>query len=638
MKHLIESLRIGRTVAASLLAGLAVSAAHAQILFSAGSPYTQNFDTALATAGLWTDNSTIPGWYASKTLPAPGGPVTAFQLGSGTSTSGQLYSFGVAGVNPATDRAIGSIGSGTPGNFAYGVRFTNDTALTITNIVIAYTGEQWRNGGNASQATQPLAFSYLKSSTAITSSDAVNSQAWTSFSPLTFISPNTLSTTGVALDGNDPTNRVTFNVTLTNVTVGPGEEIFFRWYDLNDVGNDHGLAVDDLSISYSTIAANNNPPTISQQPVGATNYAGNNVLFSVTANGKSPLAYQWYYTNAGVTTLIDGAVNASFALNTITNGNAGQYFVIITNDVPGAITSSVVTLNVLGPVVTNIAYIHTLQDANYVSTNTTTLFQLEGVVTTPANLVSGGVVYSFYIQDSTGGIDIFHRGGFDPNNLPTLGQRVRVTAKLDQFLGNIEVAPVAANPASLIEVLNGGATEPLPAPKVFDFASQGIFALMETNYEGSLVVVSNVYLDQTLGTFTAGGSTVLMTNALGVTFPLVNPSPVTDPQGQFIPGFAYSITGVLTQNKSAAPFTGSYQLNLSTYADIVTTAPVGPPTLNIQAAGGSLTLSWTGTSVLQSSTNVAGPYLEVPGATSPFVTNGAASSVPAQFFRLYQAP
>jgi hypothetical protein len=44
-----------------------------------------------------------------------------------------------------------------------------------------------------------------------------------------------------------------------------------------------------------------------------------------------------------------------------------------------------------------------------------------------------------------------------------------------------------------------------------------------------------------------------------------------------------------------------------------------------------LTLSWTGPSVLQSSTNVAGPYLDVAGATSPYTNN---ATVPQNYFRL----
>jgi hypothetical protein len=43
-------------------------------------------------------------------------------------------------------------------------------------------------------------------------------------------------------------------------------------------------------------------------------------------------------------------------------------------------------------------------------------------------------------------------------------------------------------------------------------------------------------------------------------------------------------------------------------------------------------LSWTGAFTLQSATNVAGPYLDVPGATSPYTNDSGA--LPQQFFRL----
>jgi len=58
-------------------------------------PLTENFDT-LASAGTgltWTDNTTIPGWYSSR---------TTYNTGTGSSNTGALYSFGVAGTNPAS--------------------------------------------------------------------------------------------------------------------------------------------------------------------------------------------------------------------------------------------------------------------------------------------------------------------------------------------------------------------------------------------------------------------------------------------------------------------------------------------------------------------------------------------------------
>lgn len=642
---------VRKVIAGAMLASLALSTANAQLNFSSlttgsSGTYSQDFNTlgSLATQ-LWTDNTTLPGWYAARQgngTSALLGPIPTYIGGSGAGNTGGLYSFTNNSVSPAVNKALGSISSGTPNTMAYGVCFTNDTTTKIiTNITINYTGEQWRNGGNT--AVQTLAFSYYKASGIVTNADPTSTLVWTAVSSLNFDTP-IVGATAAALDGHAAANRtVIAPVALTGLQIGPGEGVFFRWVDINDAGNDHGVALDDLSISWSTVAAGvNTGPSISAQPVNTTNYAGNNIQFAVTAAGTTPLSYQWYYTNSGTTTLIDGATGAGLSLNIITNQNAGQYFVVVTNAYsPFAVTSSVVNLTVLGPVVTNISYLHTLQDANYALTNTTTLFQISGTVTT-TNLVSGGVVYSFYIQDATGGIDVFERGGFaanDPINgvdIPAVGQRVTVTATLGQFNGAIEVSPVAANPADNVVFSNGDQTiYPLPAPKVLDFASLTDFAKMETNYEGSLVVVSNVFLDQTLVNFTtAAATTLLMTNSLNQTMQLFNSVPASSSQGQPIPAFAYSVTGVVIQNKSSSPFTGNYQVALNLYSDIVTTPPASAPVLNLQASGSSLTMTWNGSYNLQSATNVAGPYTTISGAVSGFSTNAALSIVPAQFFRL----
>src|ERR1035437_3082707 len=162
-----------------------VGTASAQILMSGGA-YSQNFDS-LASSGSpsWTDNVTLSGWYISKAGGTSGnGPVTSYTAGTGSSGTGAIYSFG---ATSSSERALGSVASGTPGNFAYGVRFINDTALTATNITISYTGEQWRNGGNTN--AQKLAFSYLVSSSPITNSDALNANSWTAFTGLDFTTP-----------------------------------------------------------------------------------------------------------------------------------------------------------------------------------------------------------------------------------------------------------------------------------------------------------------------------------------------------------------------------------------------------------------------------------------------------------------
>jgi uncharacterized protein len=105
-----------------------------------GVSLSENFDT-LAQTGIgitWTDNSTILGGYSSRTL---------YNSGIGSSTTGALYSFGVEGTNPVSDRALGSVGSGTTGTVYWGFKLTNNTGATITSLDISYVGEQWRNGG-----------------------------------------------------------------------------------------------------------------------------------------------------------------------------------------------------------------------------------------------------------------------------------------------------------------------------------------------------------------------------------------------------------------------------------------------------------------------------------------------------------
>jgi endonuclease/exonuclease/phosphatase family metal-dependent hydrolase len=233
-----------------LIAGfLFVLAAPAQIPISGGT-YSQNFDS-LAASGAgnpWVNNVTLPGWYAATNLTSTkSGNATVYRADTGSSASGALYSFGVAG---SAERALGSLASGGPGNFAYGIRFTNDTALVAANFTISYTGEEWR-AANAN--AQRLVFAY-QVGTFLTGADAQNAQTWTAFPALDFISPNTNATQ--ALNGNDPANQMVLtNIVLAGVMVPPGREIFLRWYDANDSGSDDGLAIDDLTISFQTVAA-----------------------------------------------------------------------------------------------------------------------------------------------------------------------------------------------------------------------------------------------------------------------------------------------------------------------------------------------------------------------------------------------
>ena len=116
--------------------------------------YLQSFDT-LPTSGTslaWANDSTLAGWSLFR-QPASGTAITAINAGNGSSTTGTFSSFGVAGTNPLTDRALGGVASGgayfgspTIGAVAgwMAVALTNGTVLTINTLDLRYTGEQWR--------------------------------------------------------------------------------------------------------------------------------------------------------------------------------------------------------------------------------------------------------------------------------------------------------------------------------------------------------------------------------------------------------------------------------------------------------------------------------------------------------------
>jgi hypothetical protein len=246
------------------IAVVGIFTVQAQVNLSGGLSYSQNFNTLASavdvgqTTAPWADNSTLAGWYASRAIMASGGAYgptayTSYRVAVGENTSGWMYSFGFTnGVNPDTDRALGSISSGSTGTNAFGVRFRNDTADFLGNIAVSYTGEQYRNGGNATAHT--LVFTYQ--SGALTFSSPISAlgfdSTWTTNSALSFVTPTTGATASV-LDGNLPANRTALSSTLESVVLAPGDELFIRWIDVNDQGNDHGFGVDDLTVNFAVV-------------------------------------------------------------------------------------------------------------------------------------------------------------------------------------------------------------------------------------------------------------------------------------------------------------------------------------------------------------------------------------------------
>lgn len=203
--------------------------------------YTQNFN-GLASTGS-TGTALPQGFQINET-----GGNTSYVVGDGSGNAGGSYSFGSTG---STDRALGSLGSGTIAPIYYGAVLVNALTSPITSLTFSYVGEQWRLTNSTDDG---LSFQYRVGGTDVSGADSL----WTSFTGLDFAPPRTTtSTTATALDGNLAGNRTAITGTITGFSLLAGQNLAFRFVDANSNGSgDQGLAIDDLSItSPSAVAA-----------------------------------------------------------------------------------------------------------------------------------------------------------------------------------------------------------------------------------------------------------------------------------------------------------------------------------------------------------------------------------------------
>jgi len=293
------------------LAALLGIQVRAQNLTNAAPTYTQNFDGLPTSNTTWANNSTLAGWYYASNN-------TTLTAGTGTASTGSLYSFGASG---SAERALGSVASGGTGTLYYGVLLKNTGTSNITSITITYTGEQWRNGGNAN--IQSLVFSYSTTATTITSG------AYTTVSALDFKSP-VHTATAAALNGNAAANQVAgITATITGLNIAPNGTIMLRWTDADDSGSDHGLAVDDLSATAAFAAAATAPAVTTTRAGGLTAssfISGGNV----STNGGSVLTGKglaWGETAAlGSQTSTSGTATGPYTTNLATLSPNTHYY------------------------------------------------------------------------------------------------------------------------------------------------------------------------------------------------------------------------------------------------------------------------------------------------------------------------
>lgn len=238
-----------KTLLLSALAGITTSALGGIMYNTPGDVYSQNFDSLAATGtNAWANNSTLTGWHlfrqdTNTTFAA----ITAYTANNGASNAGSFYSYG---STDAEDRALGGLGSsgtyfGSPANGAVAgwiaLSVINNTGASLTEFTISFNGEQWRNGGNTTAHTMVLEYGFGASFGAVASWTAPGGTFnWTS--PLA-------SATAAAVDGNAAGRVNGRGGTVEDLAWAHGDTLWVRWIERNEAGNDHGLAIDDVSFS-----------------------------------------------------------------------------------------------------------------------------------------------------------------------------------------------------------------------------------------------------------------------------------------------------------------------------------------------------------------------------------------------------
>jgi hypothetical protein len=283
----------------------------------------------------------------------------------------------------------------------------------------------------------------------------------------------------------------------------------------------------------------------------------------------------------------------------LSTNETGNFSVLVTSGAAGLpyTTTNATTAVTVNPArVVNIAYIRSLEDTNLADaattlwqvTDTGSIFTISNAVVTMFTNVTSGTTASYYIQDATGGLDMFVTG--NASFRPQMGDLVSISGTLSSFSNAIELLVDTSNPYQFYGIT--GHTNVLPAPVVIPLSVTNNAGNMETNLEGRIVMLTNVGFNGSLTT-AAGNGSLFATNAQG-SFQIFFPGGTDfDVRSQTLQSrFAWTITGVMAQFKSGAWNNSTYELYVTRIGDIMTNPPPAV-TATASRSGNDVVLHWT---------------------------------------------
>lgn len=271
-------------------------------------PYNEDFSGMGA-----TQTDFIPGWTA---INVANGATLTMAVTDGSASSGNIYNVGAIG---SEERAFGTIADG-PTIPALGAVFTNNTGNTVSKIAIQTRMEQWRESGNAG-VNETVAFSYSLDATSL------DTGTWTTVTALDLKEKLTAATTNLAVNGNLLANYTNLANIISGLNWANGTNLWIKWTDTNDSGNNGLYAIDNFTISVSetlTLGVKQNAITgLNMYP----NPVSNGTLY-ITSNSSDAKTVA-VYDILGKQVLNSKTSNNAINVSTL---KGGAYIVKITED------------------------------------------------------------------------------------------------------------------------------------------------------------------------------------------------------------------------------------------------------------------------------------------------------------------
>lgn len=269
-------------------------------------PYNEDFSGMGS-----TQTDFLPGWTA---INVANGATLAMAITDGSASAGNVYNVGAVG---SEERAFGTIADGSTVP-ALGAVFTNNTGSTVSKIAIQTRMEQWRASDDAG-VNETVAFSYSLDATSL------DNGTWTTVTALDLKEKLTSTTATAAVNGNLAANYSLLSNIITGLNWANGTNLWIKWADTNDSGNNGLYAIDNFTISVSETLG------VKQNAIAGLNMYPNpvsNGTLYITSNSSDAKSVA-VYDILGKQVLNSKTSNNALNVSTL---KGGVYFVKITED------------------------------------------------------------------------------------------------------------------------------------------------------------------------------------------------------------------------------------------------------------------------------------------------------------------